>query len=712
MRNSWPGRMLLTLGLLGCSLAFAGQSDTGPAPDLVPIISQYRACIPELMEASRIPGLSVVLVADDQIAWIEGFGTTDGVGTNPVTADTFFSLQSNSKAFTALAVLMAVRDGQLDLDTPIAAYLPKFTIRSRFGEHPERTITLRQLLSHTAGLAHEAPIGNNYNTFTASFEDHIRSISRTWLRYPVGQRYAYSNLGIDLAGFILQQVSGKPFSACAREQLLAPIGMEKSSFDIQDIRRFRSRAVGHDTYLPRVSLEIPMIPSGGLYSSAREMGAFLLFHLQRGRVGNRRLIPGTLLEQMYKIPRPMPSQKNGYALGLYRELRHGTYSLSHNGGGFGFLSHMCWYPELGLGIAVLTNATGHSVHFSLGREILDAIIASRGLARRVPPTEPPREVTPDEALLMKLAGSYISERNVEWMLGFKDGTFGIRSGPGFYPLHFTSENEAFERDGDEIYRYRFQFDDRGKPAAIVLVDEGLIFDYNADPGDPPGPGRSEWDSYAGRYRMINCGIPVEMLTIRKRNGWLFADNLRLAEYSPGLFFACTGDVVDFSKPMPTARNIPIERNDIPLSLALVMGVCAAVLLLAGLGVILSPLVRHMKKRKAGFPPGPTRRSHRFADALAWTCSGMCLGYLGVVLFQYPMLIGYGMSWNPRFPLWMKVASLLPAGIGLLSLATAGVAVAAWREPAWPPLRRWSYSSVALALLIFTTIMFHWNLLRL
>ena len=99
---------------------------------------------------------------------------------------------------------------------PITTYLPGFTVHSAFEAHPERRITLRMLLSHTAGFTHEAPLGNNYEPEPGDFDAHVRSISDTWLRFPVGTGYAYSNLGIDLAGYILEQVSNKPFPAsCA-----------------------------------------------------------------------------------------------------------------------------------------------------------------------------------------------------------------------------------------------------------------------------------------------------------------------------------------------------------------------------------------------------------------------------------------------------------------------------------------------------------------
>lgn len=143
-------------------------------------------------------------MTDEKVLWTEGFGCTDRTCLTQVTQDTPFSIQSMSKSFTATAVLLAVQDGLLDLDAPISTYLPNFSINSIFDERPQDIITLRMLLSHTAGFTHEAPVGNNFDLEPGTWETHIASISDTWLKFPVGQGWSYANLGIDLAGYILE----------------------------------------------------------------------------------------------------------------------------------------------------------------------------------------------------------------------------------------------------------------------------------------------------------------------------------------------------------------------------------------------------------------------------------------------------------------------------------------------------------------------------
>ena len=199
----------------------------------------------QTMSRERIPGLSVALVDSHGPIWEAGFGFADDARKVPVDSNTMFSIQSMSKTFAGVGVLTAVRDRILDLDVPIEEYLPGFRIQSIFEERPQERMTLRHLLTHTAGFTHEAPVGNNYDPAEPTFEEHVASIQDTWLMFRVGERYGYSNLGIDLAGFILQKASGKSYSDYIQEEVLAPLGMSRTTLDPDIIRSAPNRAIGH-----------------------------------------------------------------------------------------------------------------------------------------------------------------------------------------------------------------------------------------------------------------------------------------------------------------------------------------------------------------------------------------------------------------------------------------------------------------------------------
>jgi len=391
------------------------RAETGISPEMGQVIDAHRLSIVEKIRKNKIPGMAVALVDRDRVLWAAGFGYTDTDKKTPVTPETVFSIQSMSKTFTATAVLFAVQDGLLDLDAPITTYLPEFTVQSRFEEHPERRMTLRHLLSHTAGFTHEAPVGNNFDTPSPSFEEHVRSISQTWLKFPVGAKVSYSNLGVDLAGYALQRVSKKPLAQYLREKVFDPLSMPNSSMDMDAIKANANRAIGHTSGIKRIPVEVPMVAAGGVYANAAELCRFVQFHLNRGRVGGIRLLDEQLLDRMYGPPK-------GLRLAIGRGEKHDSYHLLHGGGGFGFLSLMIWYPEYGIGAVELTDCADHAIQGQICHQLLDEIL-QKGLVHKTaetrpevassasqPPAgpEPPFTPTPYQAEWDKYTGIYLA----------------------------------------------------------------------------------------------------------------------------------------------------------------------------------------------------------------------------------------------------------------------------------------------------------------
>ena len=148
--------ILVCLGVLAFSFAFQADKDAAAQTAFPPHAGQgalsgdsvlaqalpaLKAKVPEWFKDKDVPGAAVTVVDDKSILWEEVLGHTDRSRQRPVTPRTLFSIQSMSKSFTALGVLMAVQDGILDLDKPITEYLPDFTVNSRFEDHPERKMT-------------------------------------------------------------------------------------------------------------------------------------------------------------------------------------------------------------------------------------------------------------------------------------------------------------------------------------------------------------------------------------------------------------------------------------------------------------------------------------------------------------------------------------------------------------------------------------------
>ena len=351
------------------------------------IIRDTSDHIPALMKSSNCPGLAIILVGKEGIIWKRTFGFTGSDYKTIVNDQTIFSIQSMSKSFTALGILNGVKQEILDLDTPVIKYLPEFSVNSYFEENPEEKITLRMLLGHRAGFPHEASVGNNYDAGTSTFTEHIQSISDTWLRFKVNERYSYSNLGIDLAGYILGKVSELGFEKYLEKYIFVPAGMNQTTFDIDKIRESNNRATGTDRFINEIPVKIPMIPSGGLYTNVKDMASFLRYVLNPENEDSNSLPGHELLKEMYNIPLLMWDNNSGYGLCIVKEYRNDSYLLTHSGRGFGFNSDIRWYPEYGLGIAILSN-TLDNISAGLSNTILDRIINETVLIEKFPRVNP------------------------------------------------------------------------------------------------------------------------------------------------------------------------------------------------------------------------------------------------------------------------------------------------------------------------------------
>jgi CubicO group peptidase (beta-lactamase class C family) len=463
------------------------------------VFDKYRESTPAKMNEHKIPGLSIALVDRDGILWTAGFGWT-GKGNQPVTTETLFSIQSMSKTFTATAVMMTVQDGLVDLDTPITKYLPNFTVKSCFEENPQDKITLRHLLSHTSGLTHEAPIGTNFDTRYNTFEERVLSIQDTWLKHRVGEKYSYSNLGIDLAAYILQVQSGKSFAEYMKLKVFDPLDMPNSSVDYAFVERHPNRARGHLPHVVEVPVAVPMVAAGGVYTSAVELARFVQFHLKRGIVDGRAVLGASFVDAMYTSS---PVSKD-YGLGIAIGKKHDTYYLNHNGGGFGFSTTMTWYPEYGIGCVVLTNSGRHDEqNVKISSDILDELITQnivkKDTSNMIPPAD--KFIGKDTKLLILPDVKSV-----------------------FVPSPYKPQWKSY------VGTYRFILAGYKLDLLSYLA---LALDY--------------------------CPPDLKM-TVEKKDGYLCIGDDKLQEYQPGLFFAPSGEALDLRGSVPTWRNIKMKKS--------------------------------------------------------------------------------------------------------------------------------------------------------
>lgn len=323
------------------------------------------------IKKNSIKGLAIAIFDNKEIIWKNSYGKS--TYQNRINDSTMFSIQSVSKNITALAVMIAVEEGILDIDVPISEYLPDFKVNTCFEQNSETKITLRLLLSNTSGLPHEAPIGNNFDYSFVSIEEHLKSIEKSWLRFPVGTDYSYSNLGFDLAAQIVEKVSGLAFDEFLQVKVFQPLGMNNSTVNNQVVVNEKNKTNGIEFGVKRKHYPIPLIGSGAVYSSLYDMVKYVQMHLNYGEYDDERLINRESLFELYKV------NLNNYGLGTYIDTLYGSYYLNHNGGGFGFESSILWFPEYNIGCLVLANKPANC--FTLASAIISEYINANNPSR-------------------------------------------------------------------------------------------------------------------------------------------------------------------------------------------------------------------------------------------------------------------------------------------------------------------------------------------
>jgi CubicO group peptidase (beta-lactamase class C family) len=515
-----------------------------------------------------LPGLAVAIVSREEVLLAKGFGYRDASRKEKIDPNTLLGLLSISKTVTVTGLMKAIEEGLIDLDVPIGKYLPDIHIQSRFPEDPMATITMRHMLSMTSGLTHDAPVGNNSDPACRSYESHIQSISRTWLRFRTGERAEYSNLGVELSAYILEKVTRRPFAEYIQKKVFDPLEMNRSTYDHERVREDDNRAVGNNKYYEQVPLDNPMSAPGGAYASISDMARFLQFQLNDGSVKGRKVIAPEMLNQMRKIPFPLKDQVGGYGMGLWVGYYHlggeEVRWLAHGGGGFGFRCQMKWLPELGYGVMVMTNAQDHdNVNENLVEEILLKIVErltgktdlgpADWLARHMPARTVDSSYVPSD-----LAGRYNGTSDDMVFLA-KNGRFGCAQGNSFLPMTPVSRYEYVSKR----YLYRFVCDAEGRPISVVRPYDGLVWVLGKSDTELKGPDKKEWSKYTGSYVRKRFGRGEKFYNISVKNGWLHFEgdgqDFRLTEHFPGLFFTPDGEAVDCRNSAYSFRNIRLYK---------------------------------------------------------------------------------------------------------------------------------------------------------
>ena len=356
---------LLLLLCLAPSL-HADTPETKPPQKYATVAAELERFIKQEMEQKKLPAISIALVEDQTIVWAKGFGMAKPKEGVPATAETVYRVGSVSKLFTDIGIMQLVEKGQLDLDAPVTKYLPDFQPKNDSG----KPITLRQLMSHRAGLVREPPAGNYFDPTPISLADTVKSLNTTKLVYPPEQKIKYSNAGIAVVGRVLEATQKQPFEQYLQKAVLEPMGMHKSSFTATPaVTRDLATAymwTYHGRQFEAPTFPLGMAPAGSMYSTVNDLGKFLstLF------AGGKGVLKPETLEQMWTPQFAPKGTKEGFGIGFaVREMygpskikrNHpgshmelGVYRCVRHGGAiYGFATELAALPDEKVGVVVV-----------------------------------------------------------------------------------------------------------------------------------------------------------------------------------------------------------------------------------------------------------------------------------------------------------------------------------------------------------------------
>lgn len=539
-------RLIHLVSLTGVALlvACAGNPPVPPAPLARGDYAATKRYVAELiayeMKKHDVTGLSIALIDDQEIVWAQGFGYADKANGVRATPDTVYRVGSISKLFTATAAMQLAQQGRLDIDQPLARFVPDFSIKSRFAD--TAAITPRTIMTHHSGLPGDllhgmwtTPPAPAFGTVTAEIKDE-------YVASPPNVAFAYSNLGYTLLGQAVQNVAGEDFSTYLARVLLEPLGMARSAFSPRPDTPGMAKA--YDGGTEAVEPALRDVPAGGLNSTVVDLGRFAQMVFADGRAHGREIVSPRTLAEMLRAQNADVPLDLGFRVGLGWMLSalggidiEGAGPVAHHSGGtFFYNSQLIVLPRHKLGVVVLANSksTAPVVSRVATAALKLALEAKTGIRQPPPPPAPAAAsaLTPEEA--QAYVGHYATA------LGFATVTGdGARLRVNVIGKNFDLVPRGNGRVGIRyrllgIFPIRIEDLDRFELSrAAVAGRELLVAHYRnqtlaAGERILPPPIPQAWRERLGEYRIVNgTGDALAALTkrvqLRTQDGFLLVE---------------------------------------------------------------------------------------------------------------------------------------------------------------------------------------------
>jgi CubicO group peptidase (beta-lactamase class C family) len=384
-----PSLVVLSALVLS-SGGFAGELATTGRVNEPALEAAIPACQTELatrLKALKVPGLSVGIIKNGHLVCASGAGLANIEQKKAVRRDTVFAWASVSKTATAIAAMILYDRGKFRLDDDIDKFLA-FHVRNP--NCPSEPITFRQLLTHSSSIVDSKDIYDASYTkgdSPVALGDFVRGYvtpnsdyydTDNFAEKCPGQVSRYSNVGVGLLGYLVEQISGTPFDKFVKEEIFGPLGMKDASFRLAGLD-LNNVAMPHRGQVPLGHIGFPTYPDGLLRASVPSMARLLIMMANGGRYGDRRILKESSVKEMLRIQDTKLDRDQG--LIWYRGYKN---LYGHNGSDPGTASLMFYDPKNTDGVLIVANGEWSRAH---GKSEADRLLADLMSEARRPHTQ-------------------------------------------------------------------------------------------------------------------------------------------------------------------------------------------------------------------------------------------------------------------------------------------------------------------------------------
>lgn len=360
MRSTWMyAALLIAIGAARIAVAHEGEH-SADLNDAAQLEAFMDGVVNTVMYQRRIPGAVVTVVKDGRVMLNKGYGYADAEKKTPIDPEgTLFRIASVSKTINATAVMQLVEQGKLDLNGEANALLKQYNAGFALPDHYAQKIRLLDLINHTAGFDERAiGMARLDKSKVPALGVYLASRMPPQVMPPRATT-SYSNHGVAVAGYLVELASGEPYAAYVRDHIFSPLGMTHSRVEWEesiagDIAQGYQVSGGQVKPVPFDHFCLP--PAGAMLSSGADMAQFMLAHLQKGQVGDARILGETYVNEMHRM---QYEQDERIGAGLGVSFFVGTFNghryIDHGGDLNGFASRIWMLPDDGVGIFTSCN---------------------------------------------------------------------------------------------------------------------------------------------------------------------------------------------------------------------------------------------------------------------------------------------------------------------------------------------------------------------